>query len=177
MNSVLKLLEGYGINMHNEYVAARSISILDLSPEQCRAIVGEMLSGGDTSMIGDAEMQKTFQYLVNQYFDATYPVFDLSVAHERAITLIKRFPHILVKAQTRFDEETGEFITIEKKTNNGSPRKGYKKEMALSLYRENKETITERKDWVKLFMKKITGMSKGVAHAYLHNIENKKWAV
>lgn len=58
---------------------------------------------------------------------------------------------------------------------NGKPVKGYKKQRAIELWAEYAGKIDDRQGWIDLFVKKISGISRGVATVYAHNLDVGKW--
>ena len=92
--SVLKVLESYHVEMYSLVGAARSISLMDWSPERCYTVLAEVLEleVSDLDFIDYTQIEKTLKYVVAQYFDPTAEM-DLKEAHERAKVLLVRFPY------------------------------------------------------------------------------------
>ena len=172
---MFKVLHSYRIDTHNKYRAIELTGSLDLNPDGYRRLIGELVGQTDVN-IGDDEAKHTAMYLVDALFD---PEADSSLdrAQERAQALLARYPHLLVK-----DESTEDNTNVRTNADGvvlgatGKPRKGYKKQAATELWHKHKNEITERKDWIALFCKEISGMDKAVANTYLHNFEKGKWA-
>ena len=176
--SIQAMFEVNGIDMHNIHNAIQTASEMDFSPNRARDLLTKALNVDSkvvNDLVGDDEANFTLRYAINQYFEPL-TTMELIPAHQRALKLLKRFP-IVERDSINEDETTPNKINDDgvKLGKTGKPRKGYKKEMALSLYRENKDTIVKRADWVVLFVENISGMNKAVANTYIHNIETKKW--
>ncbi len=179
--SIQTTLESYGIDMYSVHTAVETIGIKSFSPSKCREILQAVLEIDSTEGVSDDESKLVLKYVIGQYFDADVTL-DLENAIKSARSLIKRFPSAITKAVNKLDAD-GNIVPIELNDdgvavgNTGKPRKGYKKDMALELYRENQKEITERSDWIELFVKEISGMTKAVANTYIHNIESGKWEI
>lgn len=174
-------LQYRGIEVHNKYVAIESASKLNISADGYREVIREMLDlkPDDVSGVGDQEARRTLSYLLEQAFDPMADM-DLETAQIKALDHIKKFPYSLAKSDPTLDKD-GNLIAVEVNEDGvalnakGKPKKGYKKEMALRLWREHKDTVKNRQAWIALFVENIPGMVAGTASTYIHCIENGKW--
>ncbi len=173
-HSITKILENRGVEMHGKIHAIRSVGILGFTPEVCRGLIGDILQVDMkvvNGLVSDDVADKTLCYLIDQYFEPM-GTLNLLDAYNRAVALRKAYP---IAEPDPFINENPE--EPEKVIKGGKVKKGYKKQTALSLYRKHKDNITEKAEWINLFIKEIEGMSRGVANTYIHNILTGKWTV
>ena len=182
----MKEFEGYRVDFHNFMYAMQDIKELHWTPEQHIAMMKKILGVDTLSVdVSAKEAESTLLYLVKQWFDPLYEKFSLKDAHEKAQAMIAKNPWNFKEYTVKYDKDGMPILDDDAPTNedgvtlnkSGKVPKGYKKARALALYRENRDSITERKDWIELFMNEISGMTKTVAHVYMSNIANGKWAV
>ncbi len=178
---LFKTLDDNGIDTHNLYVAIESVTTLPNGATDCRRIITE-LSDNPAPEMSDLEAQWTLKFMVKQVFNADVEV-NADEAQLEAMMLIDSRPWM--KAKPDSDNDLGNGDGADSKVNDdgvevgkgGKPKKGYKKNMALDLWRANPEGLvrTDRKAWIKTFVEKISDMNPQVANTYLSNIERGKW--
>jgi len=181
MTDLFKKLDALHINTRSKHWAIKDIKEKDWAPSRVREILMD-LSGKSADKVTDTEAEKTLMYLVGQILDPFANV-SLDDAQLSALLLFEKYPHILAEQNPDLDSEGNLIVKIETNEdgvelgNNGKVRKGYKKEMALELWRTNPKGLkrTDRKSWAALFVEKISEMNSGTASAYLGKLERGEW--
>ncbi len=178
-----KKLEQLFINTRSKHFAIKDIKAKGWTPSRIREILTD-LSGKPAAHIEDIEAEKTLMYLVAQILDPMADI-DLDNAHFSTLELFEKYPYLRAEEDDDLDADGNlrevkyneDGVRIGK---DGKPRKGYKKEMALELWRTNPNDLKrggdDRKGWVDLFVEQISDMGRSVANTYVLNLESGKWA-
>ena len=174
------ILKRAGIDTHSKYAAIESVSTLGFTGEDIHELICELLDVKEID-IPERELKHTLLYLIDQIFSDDDKDLDLVLAHEKAQALLKKWPQIL--SEDTEEDIVNEFgIVIGKKSKaKKGPRKGYKKDMAIRLYKLHKDDmdsgVLTKTGMVDIFLEKIEGMTKQVAQSYLSFITNGKWEI
>lgn len=177
----LNFLKSYGIDISDKFVAAETCRMADHDADTYRDIIRQVL-GFDLFKpinVNDEQAPVVARYVVYAAM-VTPDAVELSVAIEKAKKHMQSScyskPAPRVEVAVVAESNNSEEVV------NDAPKKmprGYKKQAALRLYRENQGKITERKAWIALLVDEIQDMNPGSANTYIHNIENNKagWEV
>lgn len=159
-------LKELNIDTTNKFTAIESAGALEFDENTYRRIIGD-LTGSKEVNVGDDEAKHTFLYLVEQVVTDTE--IDLNTAQSKALKLIKRYPHLLIKP-----EHTSYYVPKKTIDATGAPvqKKGAKKQKALALWRSNE--FSTRKEWIEFLMAEVP-LSKAAASTYYHNMKTGIW--
>jgi len=168
---MLNVLKDLGIDVYSLPKAIESVEFLEYSDLRFKEVIAQMLDI-DVSKVDilDKEAKPTFKYLIVDVFGSDTPT--LESANARAKKFLIRYPFALVNTH-HADEHSSNIAPA--KPHNGKPRKGYKKEMAIKLWRDNQENYSTRREWIDFFCANIENLSESVASTYHHNLNKGHW--
>lgn len=176
----MKYLIGYGIDIFSKYTAVESCNASNHSPHVYLDMIREIMGDAELDLeLDEYEIKYTASYLILQLFNVDGGTLDLEDAIAKGKAHVASHSYCRMR-DTDTDSEGNvipapvnkDGVTLGK---TGKPQKGYKKKRAMELWSANKGKITERKDWIKLFMDEISELSKPVANTYVHNLMSGKW--